>query len=196
MYEPLGCAIGNSLEVAEAVRMLEGNGPDDLREVCLALAGMMIALGSEGISYEEGISMAEKALEEGLAYEKFKEMAASQQGDISYIENPDKFEKAEVSGELKAETDGYIQAMDTEGIGITAGLLGAGRETKESAIDASAGIIMKRKIGSYVKKGETIAVLYTSSKEKLTNAAAYMKDCVTIGKSRQKPPKLIVDIIR
>lgn len=196
MDEPLGYAVGNSLEVKEAIETLKGNGPKDLKEVCLALAGMMISLGNENTDYEEGIARAKEALESGAAYEKFKQMVVSQGGDLSYIENPEKFEKAAVRGEITAETDGFICAMDTEGIGITAGLLGAGRETKESAIDASAGIVMRKKIGEPVKKGEIIAKLYTADRTKLTKAAGYMKNCIVIGEKPPEPLKLIVDIIR
>lgn len=196
MDEPLGFAVGNSLEVIEAVETLQGNGPADLREVCTALAGMMLSLGCQDTSYEEGVLMASKALTSGAAYGKFKEMVSAQGGDLTYIEHMDKFKRAAVSGEIRAEKEGYIQSMDTEGIGITAGLLGAGRETKDSRIDASAGIRMQKKIGDFVKKGDGIAMLYTSEEKKLQRASDYMKNCIEIGSVRREPLKLIVDIIR
>jgi pyrimidine-nucleoside phosphorylase len=196
MEEPLGNAIGNCIEVAEAVETLKGNGPEDLKTVCLALAGMMISLGREEVSYERGILMAEEILQSGEAFEKWKEMVTSQSGDISFIDHPEKLKKSEISGECRAGQSGYIQKMDTEGIGITAGLLGAGRETKDSVIDFGAGIIMKKKIGGLVREGDVLAVLYTSSNEKLEKAADYMKSCITIGSKKPEPVKLIVDIIQ
>ena len=163
MEEPLGEAVGNNLEVIEAVKVLQGGGPEDVKEVCLALAGMMLSLGygdGQSLSYEEGRQMAEKALVSGQAYEKFKAMVQTQGGDVSFIENPDKFAKAAFSDTLTAWEDGYITSMNTEGIGVAAGLLGAGRETKESEIDFSAGIQMKKKIGDAVKKGDVLAVCH------------------------------------
>lgn len=196
MDEPLGYAIGNNLEVKEAIETLKGNGPEDLREVCLALAGMMLVLGKEGLSYEEGKELAQEALDSGAAYKKFTAMVEGQGGDLSYIENPDKFEKAAYYGELTSRGDGYISQMDTEGIGITAGILGAGRETKESKIDYSAGIIMKRKLGDRVHKGDVIATLYSAIEEKLDRAKIYMEKCYTLSVHEPEPLKLIVDIIR
>ncbi len=196
MDEPLGYAVGNNLEVKEVIRTLRGDGPADLKEVCLALAGMMLSLGREGLTYEEGRELAEKTLESGAAYDKFIAMVKGQGGDLSYIENPDRFERAAFQGEVKAKEDGYLDSMDTEGIGITAGLLGAGRETKESKIDYSAGIIMKKKLGERVQKGDVIAELYTADKERLMRAEAYMGDCCQISDIKPEPVKLVVDIIR
>lgn len=203
MDEPLGYAIGNNLEVKEVIGMLRGHGsdaagngvPEDLKEVCLALAGMMLSLGRDGVGYGEGREMAAEALESGAAYEKFLAMVAAQGGDISYIRNPDKFEKAAFSGELLSGGEGYIHDMDTEGIGLAAGLLGAGRATKESRIDYSAGIIMKKKIGDRVQEGDVIAELHTSDRAKLAKAKEYMGNCYTLSDGKPEPIKLVVDII-
>ncbi|MCI8791535.1 MAG: pyrimidine-nucleoside phosphorylase [Eubacterium sp.] len=196
MEEPLGFAVGNNLEVKEAIKTLRGEGPEDLREICLALAGMMLSLGKEGLSYKEGRSLAEETLDSGAAYGKFLDMVEGQGGDLSYIENMDKFQRAACERELTAGEEGYISSMDTEGIGITAGILGAGRETKESVIDHSAGIVMKKKIGDWVRRGDAIAVLYSSSEEKLDRAERCMQRCYTISDRRPEPLKLVVDIIR
>ena len=195
MEEPLGYAIGNNLEVKEVIETLQGNGPEDLKTVCYALAGMMLSLG-KNISYEEGEALAKEALESGKAFEKFKQMVQAQGGDLSYIEQPEKFEKAAVTGELVAKEDGYIGSMNTEGIGVTAGLLGAGRETKESEIDYSAGIIMQKKVGDNVKAGDVIATLYTSTESRFNNALRYMEKCYEIVDAKPEPIKLVVDIIR
>lgn len=199
MEEPLGEAVGNNLEVIEAVKVLQGGGPEDVKEVCLALAGMMLSLGygdGQSLSYEEGRQMAEKALVSGQAYEKFKAMVQTQGGDVSFIENPDKFAKAAFSDTLTAWEDGYITSMNTEGIGVVAGLLGAGRETKESEIDFSAGIQMKKKIGDAVKKGDVLAVCYAGTEEKLQQGLSYLRGCILFSSEKPAPLKLVVDIVR
>lgn len=200
MEEPLGEAVGNNLEVIEAIRTLQGHGLDDVKEVCLALAGMMLSLGKVkedgfALSFEEGKEMAQEALESGKALEKFKDMVQTQGGDVRYIDDVDRFEKAEVTKELTAGTEGYLVSMNTEGIGVAAGLLGAGRETKESTIDNSAGILMKKKLGDYIKKGDVLALCCGAQEEKVTRAAAYLQECIVIGMQRPEPVKLIVDII-
>lgn len=199
MEEPLGEAVGNNLEVIEAVKVLQGGGPEDVKEVCLALAGMMLSLGygdGQSLSYEEGRQMAEKALVSGQAYEKFKAMVQTQGGDVSFIENPDKFAKAAFSDTLTAWEDGYITSMNTEGIGVAAGLLGAGRETKESEIDFSAGIQMKKKIGDAVKKGDVLAVCHAGTEEKLQQGLSYLRGCILFSSEKPAPLKLVVDIVR
>ncbi|MBO5487779.1 MAG: pyrimidine-nucleoside phosphorylase [Eubacterium sp.] len=202
MEEPLGWAIGNNLEVKEVIETLQGGGPEDLKEVCCALAGMMLSMGEPAVvkgkvlSYEEGKELARKTLESGAAFKKFKEMVAGQGGDLSYIENPEKFPEAQVSGTVRAKSGGYVAGMNTEGIGIAAGILGAGREKKDSEIDYSAGIIMEKKIGDKVETGDVIARLYTSSEEKLQKAAEYLEQCCEISVKKPGPLKLVVDIIR
>ena len=158
MEEPLGFAIGNNMEVKEAIEVLKGDGPEDVKEVSVALAGMMLSLGLENVSLSQGKRMAKKALSSGQAFEKFKEMVQAQGGDIRYVEHPEFFERDAFEGEVLAAEDGFLSGMDTEKIGVAAGLLGAGRETKDSVIDMSAGIYLKRKIGDTVKKGEPIAI--------------------------------------
>lgn len=195
MDEPLGYAIGNNIEVKEVIETLQGNGPEDLKTICFGLAGMMLSMG-KGISYEEGRALAEETLASGRAFEKFKQMVSIQGGDISYIENPGRFEKAAESGELLASQAGILCQMNTEGIGVAAGLLGAGREKKDSPIDFSAGIYMRKKPGDRVKKGDVIATLYTADKKRLENALSYMENCYTVGEEEPERLKLIVDIIR
>lgn len=196
MEEPLGFAIGNNMEVKEAIEVLKGDGPEDVKEVCVALAGMMLSLGMENVTYQKGRNMAKKALSSGQAYEKFKEMVQAQGGDVRYVEHPEFFESDTCIGEVLAVEDGYISAMDTEKIGVAAGLLGAGRETKDSVIDMSAGIYLKKKIGDTVKKGETLAVCYAGTKEKLNRGMAMFESSILYSKEVPTIPKLIVDIIR
>lgn len=196
MEEPLGFAIGNNMEVKEAIEVLKGDGPEDVKEVSVALAGMMLSLGLENVSLSQGKRMAKKALSSGQAFEKFKEMVQAQGGDIRYVEHPEFFERDAFEGEVLAAEDGFLSGMDTEKIGVAAGLLGAGRETKDSVIDMSAGIYLKKKIGDTVKKGEPIAICYAGTKEKLNRGMAMFESSIRYSKEAPRIPKLIVDIIR
>lgn len=196
MEEPLGFAIGNNMEVKEAIEVLKGGGPKDVKEVSVALAGMMLSLGLENVSLSQGKRMAKKALSSGQAFEKFKEMVQAQGGDIRYVEHPEFFERDAFEGEVLAAEDGFLSGMDTEKIGVAAGLLGAGRETKDSVIDMSAGIYLKKKIGDTVKKGEPIAICYAGTKEKLNRGMAMFESSIRYSKEAPRIPKLIVDIIR
>ncbi len=196
MEEPLGFAIGNNMEVKEAIEVLKGDGPEDVKEVSVALAGMMLSLGLENTSHSQGKRMAKKALSSGQAFEKFKEMVQAQGGDIRYVEHPEFFERDAFEGEVLAAEDGFLSGMDTEKIGVAAGLLGAGRETKDSVIDMSAGIYLKKKIGDTVKKGEPIAICYAGTKEKLNRGMAMFESSIRYSKEAPRIPKLIVDIIR
>lgn len=196
MEEPLGFAIGNNMEVKEAIEVLKGDGPEDVKEVSVALAGMMLSLGLENVSHSQGKRMAKKALLSGQAFEKFKEMVQAQGGDIRYVEHPEFFERDAFEGEVLAAEDGFLSGMDTEKIGVAAGLLGAGRETKDSVIDMSAGIYLEKKIGDTVKKGEPIAICYAGTKEKLNRGMAMFESSIRYSKEAPRIPKLIVDIIR
>ena len=196
MEEPLGFAIGNNMEVKEAIEVLKGDGPEDVKEVSVALAGMMLSLGLENVSHSQGKRMAKKVLSSGQAFEKFKEMVQAQGGDIRYVEHPEFFERDAFEGEVLAAEDGFLSGMDTAKIGVAAGLLGAGRETKDSVIDMSAGIYLEKKIGDTVKKGEPIAICYAGTKEKLNRGMAMFESSIRYSKEAPRIPKLIVDIIR
>lgn len=157
---PLGQAVGNALEVEEALAVLQGEGPEDLKEVCLALAAEMIALSHE-LPAEEARQKVEEALESGAAYEKMKEWIAAQGGDLAaFLE-----ERKKRCGEyvVCAPADGFIASMDAQKIGISAMLLGAGRARKEDAIDPAAGLILLKKTGDKVQKNEPIAKLFSAT---------------------------------
>lgn len=176
---PLGNNIGNALEVAEAAEVLKGRGPKDLRDVCVELAGNMLYLAGKG-ALEECRRMAEKALDNGSALERLIEMVEAQGGDSSVLKDCDKFEKAPYSREVLADTCGYIAHMDTEACGIASTMLGAGRETKDSVIDFSAGIILKKKVGDYVNEGDVLAIMYASKEELFVSAIEKYKKAITI----------------
>lgn len=187
---PLGNYIGNSLEVIESVETLKGNGPADLTEVCLQLAGNMLYLAEKG-TIEECIAMAKKTIEDGSALERLAAMVEAQGGDPSVILDTDKFEKAPFEYAILADEEGYIAKMDTESCGIASSMLGAGRETKDSVIDFSAGIIINRKVGDYVKKGDLLATMYASKEELFGPAAKRYINALTISKEKPEETKLI-----
>ncbi len=175
MNRPLGNNIGNALEVMEAIDVLKGNGPEDLREVCLTLATQIVSL-SKNIPATEARKLTEDAINSGKALNKFKEWIVSQGAKD---ENP-VFKKATYEHEIKSSVDGYIVKTDAEKIGISAVILGAGREKKDDTIDMSAGIILNKKTGDKVNKGDVIATLYscdentfTSSEEKFLSALEF-----------------------
>ena len=191
MDVPLGNYIGNTLELIEAVNTLKGNGPSDLTEISLQLAGNMLYLAGKG-SLEECIEMAKNTITSGEALEKLIDMVEAQGGDASVIRDTEKFEKAPYKYEILAKQDGYIIAMDTEACGVASAMLGAGRETKDSRIDHKAGIIINRKTGEYVKKGECLATMYASEKELFAGAAKRYEQAVTIGEDIPEKKKLIL----
>lgn len=194
MDKPLGFAIGNILEVREAIDVLSGKGPDDLRLVSITLAGMLVA-SVKGISDSEGIELARETLASGKAYEKFIKWIACQGGDTRLITAPALFGEAPISYEVKATSDGYIYSMDTEKIGLASTRLGAGRENKTSVIDPLAGIMLKAKTGDYVHKGDLVATLYTSKSETIEDASKLFSSAVNISKDKPVTKKLILDTI-
>ena len=190
MDVPLGNQIGNSLEVEEAVQVLSQKGPQDLTEVCLALAAEMLFLAGKG-GREECLVLARNAITSGEALERLAAMVRCQGGDETYIRHPEKFGRAPFFMEVRAASAGYITGMNTEGIGISAMMLGAGRETKESPIDYQAGMILKKKTGDRVAAGEVIGELFTSQEERLEKAGRHFLESVTIASAMPEKEKLI-----
>ena len=191
---PLGHAIGNALEVKEAIEVLKGGGPSDLREVCLKLASVMLSL-SLGITEAEGASLAKKTLECGRAYEKFCEWIAAQGGDAAYARNPGLFGEAKYKRDITATTDGYILSCDAEAIGIAAMKLGAGRATKEDIIDPRAGIIIHKKPSDKVSVGEVIATLYTERENTLAEAEKILLSSLKFDTNEPKAQKMILGTV-
>lgn len=165
MDRPLGNAIGNSLEVMEACEVLKGKGPKDLTEICLDLAANMLYLAGKG-SVAECRILAQKAISDGSAFEKLKDMVSAHGGNIAVLEDYSEFKTAKVKYEVKSKRTGYISHMNTGSCGRVAVILGAGRETKESSIDFSAGIVLKKKVGDFIEAGEVVAVLCSDDVEK------------------------------
>lgn len=187
---PLGHNIGNSLEVIEAVETLQGHGPADLLEVCTELAANMLYLADKG-DVDTCRKMVQQVIADGSALQKLKDMAAAQGGDISVLEDTNRFEKAAFTQEVKAPKSGYITSMQTEEIGIASVVLGAGRENKEDTIDFSAGIRLLKKYGEAVSAGETIAYLYSNKKESFPDAESKIINAIEIGDVSPSPLPLI-----
>ncbi|OFW55064.1 MAG: pyrimidine-nucleoside phosphorylase [Actinobacteria bacterium RBG_13_35_12] len=195
MGEPLGFAIGNSLEVKEAIEVLKNRGPEDLRDLCLVLGAYMLELGGAAKNYEEGRKRLEKILKEGTAFSKFKEMVAAQGGNPEIIDKPELLPLAKHCTKIKAVITGYIQKIDSQLIGESAMLLGAGREKKESEIDLSVGIILKKKVGSKVNINEDLAEVYYNDSEKLKEAKNKLLSSFVIGDKKPKKIPLILAAI-
>lgn len=196
MNKPLGRAVGNGLEVIEAIEALKGNAPADLAEVSLTLAAEMIFTAGKGTA-EECRAMAENAVSTGAALKKLREMIELQGGDPAVTEDYGLFPAAERKLEIFAKESGYICGISCEETGMTSLKLGAGRETKEAAIDPSAGIVFGKTVGDFVNKGETLAVLHTSSQCDLEEIGREFANIFQIGAKKDVPQeKNIIKIVK
>lgn len=161
MDQPLGRAVGNNLEVKEAIDTLNGHGPDDFVTLCIKAAGVILVQGKVVSTLEEGEALARAKIKDGSALNKFKAMVKAQGGDVSYIDNPTQFVVSKHHEEVYADEDGYVGRIDCLEIGVAAMQLGAGRATKDDVIDPAAGIIVDKKVGAKVSKGDKLADIYT-----------------------------------
>ena len=194
MDRPLGNNIGNSLEVIEAIHTLKGNGPEDLTELCIALASHMLVISDRG-SYEECEKNVRRVIDNGEALMTFANMVEAQGGNKEWILNPELFPEAPYSYEVKSEKDGYITGVNTEGYGVASLLLGAGRNTMADKIDFSAGIKLVKKTGDKVRQGDTLAILYTSDESRFTASARKLIESTFIGDVKPADAPLILDIV-
>lgn len=165
MSEPLGEAIGNSLEVVEAIETLQGNGPEDLVEMCYALGSQMVVLAGKAKTTDEARTLLQEALESGKALAKFKEMIQNQGGDPAIVEHPERILTARYTMELPAKQSGVVSKIVANELGIAAMMLGAGRKTKEEDIDHAVGLKLHKKIGDTVTKGESLLTIYSNDEE-------------------------------
>ena len=195
MNQPLGRAVGNALEVQEAMDVLKGQGPADIRELSIRLAGAMIAAGGITGSTEEGVAMAEDMLTSGAALEKFREFVIGQGGDPGIIDDYSLMAQPAHSLEVKAEQSGYVSELDALTIGLASQHTGAGRETKEDTIDMSAGIILNKKVGDRVEKGDVLFTAYASDMQKLTKGAEEGKSAFALSDNKTDSPELIKKVI-
>ncbi len=180
MNEPLGYAVGNSLEVIEAVKFLQGDMPEDLKQVVLELGAYMLQLSGKGKGLEENKKRLLENITNGKAYLKFMELVKRQGGDITYLENLEKLPKAKYREPIYSETNGFIQEIDSKEIGKLAGFLGAGREKKEQDIDATVGIVLAKKVGYKVNQKDVLAYVHANDVQKLQKAKEKLKDIIKI----------------
>ena len=170
MNQPLGNAVGNSLEVVEAVETLKDNGPEDFLEHCLHVSAHMLVLGKRAKELAEGRAMAEKSIVDGSALEKFRVLVEAQGGDVSYVDDPSKFPRAEYIEEVKSPQSGYLSQIQARTVGEAAVALGAGRARKSDPIDHAVGFLIHRKVGDQVEKGDSLFAIHANDRDKLAEA--------------------------
>lgn len=193
MSQPLGVAIGNSLEVQEAIDALRGEGPKDLEELCLALGRQMVFLAQKADSLEDAEEMLREVIRNGKALEKFKEFIQNQGGDPSVVDHPDRLPKAQYLIELPAQQDGVVAELVADEIGTAAMLLGAGRATKESKIDLAVGLMLNKKVGDAVKKGDSLVTIH-ANRENVDDVKQKLYESIRIA-DHADAPVLIYDIV-
>ncbi len=192
MNEPLGRTVGNWLEMVECFEALQGDGPDDLLEVTHQLSGAMIYLGKKAGTIKEGVQISKEMIRSGKAWNKFLEIVASQEGDVAMVQHPQHYPQAKYQAEVKSEQDGYIAGVNALEVGLTSVSLGAGRQKSTDIIDPKAGIILHRKKGDAVSKGEPLMTVFTDKEQELQGAVSRLNAAVTY--SAEKP--LLESLIR
>ena len=195
MNQPLGFAVGNALEVIEAIETLKGNGPADLTKLTTTLASYMLVMGKVCENVEAAKKAVQEVIENGQAIAKLQEWVSLQGGDAKAVLDYSLLPQARYQKEVILEGEGYVSGMEAESVGKAALVLGAGRETKESTIDLAVGIVIHKKIGDTVAKGESVATIYYNDLAKCEAAQAILKSAYTLSASKVKPQTLIYEII-
>ncbi|MFC4411009.1 pyrimidine-nucleoside phosphorylase [Chungangia koreensis] len=194
MSQPLGFAIGNALEVKEAIDTLKGQGPEDLTELCLTLGSQMVVVGGKANNLEEAREMLKEAISSGKALSVFKQFVSAQGGNPEVADNADLLPKAKYIVEFLSENEGYVESLEADEIGTAAMLLGAGRATKDSEIDLAVGIVLKKKIGESVAKGEPLAEIH-SNREDVDEVIARLQKYIKVSAQKIEAPPLIGELI-
>ncbi|WEZ09699.1 pyrimidine-nucleoside phosphorylase [Priestia flexa] len=194
MSQPLGYAIGNALEVKEAIDTLQGKGPKDLEELCLTLGSYMVLLAEKAESLTEARQKLEEVIANGKALEAFKVFLESQGGDDSLVDDPTKLPQAKHIVEVEAKTDGYVSEIIADSIGTAAMWLGAGRATKESEIDLAVGLVLQKKIGDYVKAGESLVTIHSNT-EDIAKVKERIYESIKLSEEAVEAPPLVYDTI-
>ena len=195
MNQPLGVAVGNALELLEAVDTLHGHGPQDFLEHCLASASQMLLLGHKAGNLQEARAMVEQKLNDGSAWEMFRSLVITQGGDVSYIDHPEKLPSAPVTIILKAERDGFIAEVNAQVVGETAVDLGAGRAKKEDTIDLGVGILVHVKVGEKVKQGDPLFSILAKNDASAQAAASRLQNSLKWSENRVEPLPLFYETI-
>ena len=196
MDQPLGQAVGNALEVKEAIETLHGNGPQDFVEHCLVVATHLLVLGGKADGESQARAMAEKALRNGNAWERFRTLVQTQGGDVAYIDHPDRLPKATLIEAVTAQRSGYLKMVDARIIGETSVLLGAGRAKKEDAIDHAVGILVHSKVGDRVVAGQMLFTVHANNEGRLREALRLLHGAVQYSDRPVEPLPLFYDVIR
>lgn len=191
---PLGNEIGNSLEVKEAIEVLKGNGPEDLKEICLKLATYMVSLSLD-ISKEKAENKVKESILNGTAFEKFKELVRWQGGNETFIDYPENFQASVYNEKIRSLKSGFIKSMNTETIGKISVMLGAGREYKDQQIDHSAGITVLKKTGDYVEIGDVLAILHTNRENVIKETTENYLNSLEFCNEKIEKPKLIYEVL-
>lgn len=194
MSQPLGFAIGNALEVKEAIDTLRGEGPEDLQELCYTLGSQMVVLGGKASSIDEARAMLKEAVSSGAALNIFKQFIAAQGGDDSVVDDPTRLPQAKYKIEVAAKESGYISKIEADDIGICAMQLGAGRATKESEIDLSVGLVLHKKVGDTVEIGDQLVTIHTNKLD-IDDIIQKLYSHIEITKEKTDAPQLIKKII-
>ncbi|KPB03049.1 thymidine phosphorylase [Bacillus sp. CHD6a] len=194
MSQPLGFAIGNALEIKEAIDTLRGEGPKDLEELCLELGSYMVLLAEKASTLEEARKMLEEVIRSGAAIETLKTFLEAQGGDASVVDNPEKLPQAKHVVELEAKEAGVVSEIVADSVGTAAMLLGAGRATKDSEIDLAVGIVLRKKIGDKVEAGESLATIH-SNQEDLTKVKEALYESIKVVSGDVTVPPLVYDTI-
>ena len=195
MAQPLGYAIGNSLEVIEAIDTLKGHGPKDLHDLCITLGAHMVLIAKKATTYDEAAALLQSLIDDGQALSKFKEFIASQGGNPQVVEDYSLFPSCAHIVEVPALESGFIASFNSEEVGVAAMLLGAGRVDLSSPIDLGAGIMLKKKIGDHVNKGESLATFYTNDKPSIEGAITRFTQAVSFSDKPLAPPSLVHAIV-
>ncbi|PGM58854.1 pyrimidine-nucleoside phosphorylase [Bacillus sp. AFS053548] len=194
MSQPLGFAIGNALEVKEAIDTLKGEGPKDLEELCLVLGSQMVVLAKKAETIEEARAKLLENMKNGKALEVFKAFLVAQGGDGSVVDDPSKLPQAKYVQEVVAKQDGYVSQIVADAVGTAAMKLGAGRATKESVIDLAVGLMLNKKVGEAVKKGDSLVTVYSST-EDISEVEKDLLENIKISTEKVEEPTLVYDLI-
>ncbi|MBS4968434.1 MAG: pyrimidine-nucleoside phosphorylase [Lachnospiraceae bacterium] len=196
MNQPLGNAVGNALEVQEAIATLRGEGPEDFTELCLTIGSYMLVAGKKADTPEEARAMLQRVIADGSALKKLEEFVEAQGGDPEQVRHPELLPAAAIQEPILAPMDGYLQSIQCEEVGNCSMILGGGRETKESELDLSVGLILHKKTGDFVKKGEPLATIHANDREKAAQASQRYLAACRIGEEPVQRPELIHAVIR
>ena len=196
MNQPLGQAVGNAVEVKEAIDTLKGGGPSDFRKHCIVVAGHMLLMGGKARNIDVAQGMAEKAIDNGDALIMFRNLVIAQGGDVSYVDNPEKLPRSAVTENVYSDASGYIKELNARIVGEVSVKLGAGRAKKDDMIDHSVGLIILHKVGDWIEKGDHILTIYAKNSEDINLSKKTLLEAIKLSESMIDPLPLFYDVIR